>query len=71
MTFDLSWMSPSDDYDLSVTTPWGWAGSDGIAGLSENVVLQDVPHCTILQVYGENMYATSQQAPSLTAGVKP
>ncbi len=71
VTFDLSWASPSDDYDLSVTSPWGWNGSDAIAGISEQVVLENVPHCTVLQVYGENMYATSQQAPSLAATVEP
>lgn len=70
VTFDLSWTSPGDDYDLSVTTPWGWAGSDALVGTTEQVVLQDVPHCTVLKVYGENMYATSQQAPSLTATVE-
>ena len=70
VTLDLSWASPADDYDLSATTPWGWAGSDATTG-AEQVVLEDVPHCTEFLVFGENSVAVSQQAPELTVAVAP
>ena len=70
VTLDLSWTAPTDDYDLSVTTPWGWAGSDATAG-AEQVVLEDVPHCTEFMVFAENSVAISQQSPDLTVAVAP
>ena len=70
VTMDLSWPAPMDDYDLSVSTPWGWAGSDALSG-AEQVVLEDVPHCTDLLVFAENSVAVSQQAPSLEVAVVP
>jgi hypothetical protein len=55
-----------------VTTSWGWYGSQAGPGVSsESVSLKDIPHCTVLQVYGDNLYATSQQAPSLKVAVTP
>jgi hypothetical protein len=70
VTLDLSWAAPTDDYDLSVTTPWGWAGSDATTG-PEQVVVEDVPHCTEFMAFAENFVAISQQAPSLTVAVAP
>ena len=72
VTLTLTWPMPTDDYDLSVTTPWGFYGSHELPGVTtEKLVLKDVPHCGLLQAYGENMYATSFQAPTLTATVAP
>ena len=70
VTLDLSWPSPADDYDLSVSTPWGWGGSDATTG-AEQVVLEDVPHCTDLLAFAENFVAVSQQSPTLTVAVTP
>ena len=68
--FDLEIANPLDDYDLSVTTKWGWYGSDKPAGAtSERVVIRNAPHCAVLQVYGDNLYAATQQPPKLTARV--
>ena len=62
----------ADDYDLSVTTPWGWYGSQKAQGAAtEEVVIRDAPHCAILQMYGDNLYAVSGQAPSLSVRVTP
>jgi type 1 glutamine amidotransferase len=70
VTMDLTWPAPTDDYDLSVTTDWGWAGSDALSG-AEQVVLEDVPHCADLLVFAENSVAVSQQAPELAVTVAP
>jgi type 1 glutamine amidotransferase len=65
VTVDLQIPVATDDYDLSVTTAWGFYGSQAGPGASiESVLLTDVPHCALLQVYADNMYATSQQAPT-------
>jgi type 1 glutamine amidotransferase len=72
VTVTLSWPAPYDDYDLSVTTAWGFYGSHAGQGVtSEKLVLKDVPHCGLLQAYGDNMYATPFQAPTLAATVTP
>jgi hypothetical protein len=72
VTLTLQIPTPTDDYDLSVTTAWGWYGSHALPGASsEQLVLEDIPHCAILQVYGDNLLATSMRAPSLTATVVP
>jgi type 1 glutamine amidotransferase len=72
VTVTLTWPVPVDDYDVSVTTPWGFYGSHELPGAtSEEVVLKGVPHCANLQTYAENMYAVSGQAPTLTATVTP
>ena len=70
VVLELEIPNPLDDYDLSVTTAWGWYGSQNPTGAtSERVVINDAPHCAILQVYGENLYAVSGQAPRLTAKI--
>jgi hypothetical protein len=72
VTVTLSWPTPTDDYDLSVTTAWGFYGSHELPPVtSEQLVLKNVPHCGLLQAYGDNMYAASFQAPTLTAAVAP
>lgn len=72
VTVRLTWPVPVDDYDLSVTTGWGFYGSHALPGVtSEEVVLTGVPHCAVLQTYADNMYAVSGQAPTLTATVEP
>jgi type 1 glutamine amidotransferase len=71
VTVELTWPIPVDDYDLSVTTAWGFYGSHALVGATtEQLVLTGVPHCAILQTYAENMAATSGQAPTLAASVK-
>lgn len=60
------------DYDLSVTTGWRWYGSQQPAGAkTEAVHLTDVPHCALLQVYGDNMAAVPMGSPTLAVTVKP
>lgn len=72
VTVRLSWPVPVDDYDLSVTTAWGFYGSHALPGAtSEELVLRGVPHCAVLQTYAENMYAVSGRAPTLQATVTP
>ena len=72
VTVTLTWPVPVDDYDLSVTTAWGFYGShEGLGATSERLVLKGVPHCAALQVYAENMLAVSGQAPTLTVAVAP
>lgn len=72
VTVELTWPVPVDDYDLSVTTGWGFYGSHAPAGAtSERLVLKGVPHCAVLQTYAENMYAVSGRQPTLTAAVTP
>ena len=72
VTVTLNWPTPTDDYDLSVTTAWGFYGSHELPGVtSEKLVLKNVPHCGLLQAYGDNLYAASFRAPTLTATVTP
>ena len=72
VTVTLSIPVPTDDYDLSVTTPWGWYGSQKPQGATtEAVTIRNAPHCAILQTYGDNLYAVSGQAPSLSVQVTP
>lgn len=72
VTIDLDWPLPSDDYDLSVTTGWGYYGSDNPAGTPhEQVVIDDVPHCAILQVAGDNMLAPSMSGTTASIEVVP
>ena len=72
VTIDLVWPNPGDDYDLSVTTAWGYYGSDNLAGTPrEQVVIKGVPHCAILQVAGDNMIAPSRSGTTATIKVKP
>jgi type 1 glutamine amidotransferase len=72
VTIDLDWALPTDDCDLSVTTTWGYYGSDNPAGATrERVVIADVPHCAILQVAGDNMLAPSMSGTTATISVVP
>ena len=67
---ELDIPNPLDDYDLSVTTPWGWYGSQQPQGAAtERVVIRDAPHCAIVQVYADNLYGISGQPAELTARV--
>jgi plastocyanin len=53
-----------------VTTAWGWYGSQNPQGAtSERVVIRNAPHCAILQMYGDNLYGVSGEAPTLTVEV--
>lgn len=72
VTIDLDWALPTDDYDLSVTTAWGYYGSDNSMGaVRERVVIADVPHCAILQVAGDNMLAPSTSGTTARISVAP
>lgn len=72
VTIDLEWALPTDDYDLSVTTAWGFYGSDnGVGAPREQVVIEDVPHCAILQVAGDNLLAPSRSGTTATIRVAP
>jgi hypothetical protein len=72
VTVRLTWPSPTDDYDLSVTTGWGVYGShEAVGTTTERLVLRHVPQCALLQMNGENMDAASGQAPTVTAKVTP
>ena len=67
---ELGIPNPLDDYDLSVTTGWGWYGSQANQGATaERVVIRNAPHCAVLQMYGDNLYAVTGNAPSLTVSV--
>jgi len=72
VTIDLTWTLPTDDYDLSVTTAWGYYGSDNAVGSThEQVVIREVPHCAILQVAGDNMAAPSMSGTTASIKVTP
>jgi type 1 glutamine amidotransferase len=72
VTIDLAWDEPTDDYDLSVTTAWGYYGSHNPAGTPhEQLVIADVPHCAILQVAGDNMLAVSMSGTTASITVTP
>ena len=72
VTVDLSWPAPVDDYDLSVTTAWGWYGSQaGHGDTTEQLVLKNVPHCAALQMYGDNLYGVTGEGPTLAVAVRP
>ena len=49
----LSWSTPTDDYDLAVTSPEGFAGSDlvqPVAPASESDLIGGLRHCDLLQI---------------------
>lgn len=72
VTVDLDWTLPTDDYDLSITTAWGFHGSDNAVGTPhEQVVIEGVPHCAILQVAGDNMAASSMSGTTARISVVP
>lgn len=69
---ELDWALATDDYDLSITTGWGYYGSDKPVGTPrEVVVMQDVPHCAVLQIAGDNMLAPSMSGTTATITVTP
>ena len=77
VTFDVTWPNPLDDYDMSVTTAWGFYGSnngfvDGSA-MEEQVVIEDVPQCAYLHVTADPGVTVSQgpAGPTITATVVP
>lgn len=72
VTVDLNWALPTDDYDLSITTGWGYYGSDNPTGSTREVaILKDVPHCAVLQVAGDNMLAPSMSGTVAGITVSP
>jgi type 1 glutamine amidotransferase len=71
---NLAWPVRADDYDLMITSPWGWHGSDGVQPVAdgvETVRIADVPHCTPLLVDVYNWTAVSGQPPTVTATLAP
>lgn len=73
VTLTLEIPLASDDYDLSVTTAWGWYGSqDGVGATTEEVVITNAPHCAYLHVAGDNMFASGAAGgPTVRATVDP
>ena len=72
LSVDLAIPVPTDDYDLSITTGWGWYGAHSLPGAtSEHLDLTNIPHCAVLHMYADNAYAPSQAAPTLTVEVTP
>jgi type 1 glutamine amidotransferase len=61
VTSTLSWSTPTDDYDLAITSPEGFAGSDRVqpaAPASESDVV-GLRHCDLLQIDVYNHAALS------------
>lgn len=68
----VSWPVPVDDYDLAVSSPWGFAGSDAIQPAFESFEsarVEDALHCTPIDVSVFNHAAVTQQAPSVSLTV--
>lgn len=62
LTSTLSWLTASDDYDLAVTSPAGFAGSDRVqpaSPASESDVTRGLRHCDVVQVDVYNHNAAS------------
>jgi type 1 glutamine amidotransferase len=59
LTSTLSWLTAADDYDLSLSTPAGFGGSDGAAGTSETDTIRGLRHCDLIHVDVYNHTATS------------
>jgi hypothetical protein len=59
LTSTLSWLAPADDYDLSLSTPAGFGGSDQAATTSEADTIEGLRHCDLLHVDVYNHTATS------------
>jgi plastocyanin len=71
---DLTWDLPADDFDLAVTTPWGFAGSDALQPASapaESTQVTYVPHCTPLLVSAFNHVGLTGSGLSLALEVNP
>lgn len=69
-----SWPVRTDDYDLAVASPWGFAGSDAIQPVAapvERAVVEDAVHCTRLLVDVYNHAAVTGQAGTLNLTVNP
>ena len=50
LTSTLSWLTAADDYDLALSTPAGFGGSDGAAGTSETDTVRGLRHCDLIGV---------------------
>jgi type 1 glutamine amidotransferase len=58
----LSWLTPTDDYDLAITTPAGFGGSDRVqpaAPPSESDTIRGLHHCDLIHVDVYNHTAAS------------
>lgn len=62
LTSTLTWLTATDDYDLALTTPGGFGGSDGVqpaAAASESDTIRGLRHCDLVQVDVYNHDAVS------------
>jgi hypothetical protein len=59
LTSTLSWLTPADDYDLALSTPAGFGGSDGVATSSESDTVRGLRHCDLLHIDVYNHNAVS------------
>ena len=59
LTSTLSWLIAADDYDLALSTPAGFGGSDSAAGTSEGDTVRGLRHCDLIHVDVFNHTATS------------
>jgi type 1 glutamine amidotransferase len=62
LTSTLSWVTATDDYDLAVTTPAGFGGSDRVqpvAPASEADTIRGLRHCDLVQIDVYNHDAVS------------
>jgi hypothetical protein len=53
LTSTLSWLTATDDYDLAITTPAGFGGSDRVqpvAPASESDTIRGLRHCDLVYV---------------------
>ena len=68
------WPNRIDDYDLSVTTPWGFAGSDAVQPLAaarEDALVEDAVHCALVTVDVYNHLAVTGSAGTVMVEVAP
>lgn len=68
----LSWELRAEDYDLDITTPWGFGGSDAVQPAAkpyESASLERVPHCTRFLVGVYNHHAATGRGLRLTINV--
>jgi type 1 glutamine amidotransferase len=62
LTSTLSWLTPTDDYDLAITSPAGFGGAgeaQPLAPASEASVVRGLRHCDLLQIDVYNHNAVS------------
>jgi plastocyanin len=72
VSIDLKWDTPTDDYDLAVTTPWGFAGSDALQPQSppaESTRVKQAPHCSRLLLSVFNHHGITGRGLSLSLQV--